>query len=64
MPRPTPWRVRVSRVMEQWVEVQAFTEAGAESAARVLPGVVNVFKPAIPAGDEEVIRTQSASDEE
>jgi hypothetical protein len=37
------WRVRVSRLVEDWVEVTAATKIEAEVAAVGLPGVRNVF---------------------
>ena len=43
MPRRFPWRVRVQRTVESWVDVEAFTAAEAEAEARTAPGVTSVF---------------------
>ena len=45
-----PWRVRVNRAVEDWVELSAETCEQAERAAAALPGVIGVFgRSAIPA---------------
>lgn len=38
-----PWRVRVIRAVELWVDVQAESSAQAETLARNLPQVLSVF---------------------
>jgi len=43
MPRPNIWRVRVKKVIEDWVETQAYSAAEAEQEAVKVPGVVSVF---------------------
>ena len=43
MARPSLWRVRVNRVNEAWVEVDAYSDVEAEAKARSVPGVVSVF---------------------
>lgn len=46
-----PWRVRVKRLVEDWVEVHADTAREAELLAGVLPGVALVFdSSAVPGG--------------
>lgn len=39
-----PWRVRVTRAVESWVDVQAESSAQAENLARNLPHVLGVFR--------------------
>lgn len=41
--RPRPWRVRVRKTVEDWVEVVAASAAEAETIAAGRPGVVSVF---------------------
>jgi hypothetical protein len=48
------WRVRVKRVIEDWVEVLAFEGAEAEAEAENLPGVVGVLKGYTLRGDRPV----------
>lgn len=38
-PKPLPWRVRVAREIEDWVEVLAHTPEEANAEALKLPGV-------------------------
>jgi hypothetical protein len=38
-----PWRVRVMRAVELWVDVRAESPAQAEALARNLPQVLSVF---------------------
>lgn len=38
-----PWKVRVRRQIEDWIEIQAFTLAEAEKEAAGRPGVVSIF---------------------
>lgn len=38
-----PWRVRVMRAVEVWVDVQAESSAQAEALARNLPQTLSVF---------------------
>lgn len=48
--RGKPWKVRVKRLIEDWVDVNAHTAREAEDLARVLPGVSFVYAPsAVPA---------------
>jgi hypothetical protein len=42
-PRPRPWRVRVRRLMETWIDVSAHSAIEAESLAADYPQVVSVF---------------------
>jgi hypothetical protein len=42
-PRPKPWRVRVRRVIETWIEVSAHSATEAEGLAANYPQVVSVF---------------------
>lgn len=37
--KPRVWKVRVRRLVEDWVEVRATNRTSAEAAALVLPGV-------------------------
>jgi hypothetical protein len=41
--RPKPWRVRVMRKIEAFVDVEATSVADAETKASHVPGVVHVF---------------------
>ena len=41
--RPTIWRVRVLRTLEDWVEVPAGSASEAEIDAGKIPGIVRVF---------------------
>jgi hypothetical protein len=41
--RPAIYRVRVGRLIEDWVEVKAFTARDAEDQAAKVPGVKMVF---------------------
>ena len=41
--RPKPWRVRVMRKIEAFVDVEATDVADAETKASHVPGVVHVF---------------------
>ncbi|HVX90156.1 MAG TPA: hypothetical protein VHC20_00695 [Candidatus Paceibacterota bacterium] len=49
-----PWRVRVKRAVEDWVEVEAPTALAAEAAAANLPGVAFVFTQSAIRGDKPV----------
>ena len=57
MPRRFPWRVRVSRLLESWVDVEAYTASEAHAEAWNFPGVRNVFP-------GSAIRTDEVSDAE
>lgn len=50
--RLKPWRVRVKRVVEDWVEVLADSPASAEQQAFDLPHTVHVFKGMTVPGDK------------
>ena len=54
MARPVPWRVRVKRSVEAWVEVQASSGPEAEVEAAKIPGVVSVFGRSAIYGDESI----------
>ena len=41
--RNRPWRVRVQRLIEDWVDVQAPSAQEAEQAVVGRPGVISVF---------------------
>lgn len=43
MAKSTRWRVRVKRVSEDWIEVQAESALQAEEKAISIPNIVNVF---------------------
>jgi hypothetical protein len=43
VPRRSTYRVRVKRAVEVFVDVQAYTAAGAEIEAARVPGVLQVF---------------------
>lgn len=43
MTRRLPWRVRVQRNVESWVDVEAMTAVEAEAEAKNVSGVTNVF---------------------
>lgn len=59
MPRPTVWRVRVMRTQEAFVDVMAFSAAGAEAEAAKVPGVSHVFtKSALRADEPEALRVR------
>ena len=45
MMRGKPYKVRVRRSVEDWVDVSAVDGAQAEALARNLPGVIFVFSP-------------------
>lgn len=50
MERKKPWRVRVRRAEEVWVDVEATSAEEAEAQAAVMPRVLSVFgKSATPA---------------
>jgi hypothetical protein len=49
--RPVTWRVRVTRTIEDWVVVSAFSPKEAEAKAVHLPGVVGVFGKSAIRGD-------------
>ena len=52
MARRLPWRVRVIRRAEAWVDVEAFTVADAEIEASKAPGVMSVFPNSAVRADE------------
>lgn len=52
MARPQPWRVRVRRAIETWVDVEATSGPEAESEAAKVPGVISVFGRSALRGDE------------
>lgn len=57
MQRKKPWRVRVMRKVEDWVQVEADSAPAAEVLAGQLPFVLSVFgKSAIP-GDKPLVST-------
>jgi hypothetical protein len=43
MPRRNQWRVRVQRLVEVYVDVEAFDALDAEAEAAKVPGVKSVF---------------------
>ena len=54
MKRRYAWRVRVRRLVEDWVDVDASTAREAEEEARKCPGVVSVFPgSALPADEAD-----------
>ena len=57
MPRRFPWRVRVKKTIEDWVDVDAFTAIEAETEAYKLFGVVSVFP-------RSAIRTDEVKEDE
>ena len=49
MSRLPTWRVRIKRIVEDWVDVEAVSALEAETEAYKIPGVVSVFgRSAIP----------------
>lgn len=43
MSRPETWRVRVARLNDEFVEVEAFSQADAEEKAKGLSRVISVY---------------------
>lgn len=58
--RPQPWRVRVKRATEAWVDIESTSAAEAELAALGLPGVIYVFGRSAVRGDEAAIPERPA----
>ena len=54
MRKQKPWRVRVVRKVEDWVEVHADNPLQAEQLAVVLPMVISVFGGSAIRGDKPV----------
>jgi hypothetical protein len=54
--RNRPYRVRVHRKIEDWVEVEAADAAEAERLAINIPGVISVFPRSAMLGDKPVPR--------
>lgn len=50
--KPKPWRVRVQRKVEDWVEVLATSPTQAEDLASQLPQVIFVYRPSALRGDK------------
>lgn len=62
-PKPKPWKVRVLREIEDWVDVHAVTREEAESAALAQKGVKELRGLAVPA-DKRVGAPKPAGIEE
>ena len=60
MARSIPWRVRVNRATEAWVEVQALTVVEAEAEAAKVPGVISVFGRSAIRSDESAVPERPA----
>lgn len=54
MRRQKLWRVRVNRVVEEWVDVSADTPLQAEQLAANLPKVISVFTGSALRGEKPV----------
>lgn len=54
MHKQKPWRVRVIRKVEEWVDIQATTPLEAEILAANLPQVLSVFTGSAIRGDKPI----------
>ncbi len=64
MRRQKLWRVRVTRAVEEWVDVQADTPLQAEQLAASMPRVLSVLTGNTIRGDRPIDRIQDAGVED
>lgn len=53
-PKKKRWRVRVKRLLEDWIEVLATSPEEAEALAKITPNIVHVFPQMTMSGEKPI----------